>query len=477
MEKYSLIFGVRSDRPNKNGEVAIFLRYTFKRKWVNLSLGETIPLESWNKEFAFPVKSYSRFNELKNILQKFEERYSLFVEDYFSKYRTYPTVDVIKNIEISKFSGVDVIANKELRVDFLFEKYIQNARRNDLKKATLDIYGFTLDKWNEFSNEKYPLVTDMNLNTLKDFRIFLNEKGLRENTVGKYIKTIKSFLNYCYFQLEITSIPISFKKIEVDKEVGSEVVHLSMDELEIVKREAFYSGWYNTSTVELNERERLIGQIFIFLCSTGCSYTDFHNLRLHHIHIEKDNLTKKRYITIEISRQKIKSIHKSIIPIVDVTIDLLIEWIATDRSLYSFEAMSFEEKKVLLERLLKGIELGKITKPYHPRLIQSIPVQVFNREIKSVFKKIGLNRKVNLLWRQSNQKKEETKELWEIVSTHTGRRTYVTLSLEQGISMHHLMQSTGHTKTSTLLRYNKTSRESVSREFEEKIANRGSIPE
>ena len=35
MDKFSLNFGIREDRPNKQGEVAIFLRYTFKRKYNN----------------------------------------------------------------------------------------------------------------------------------------------------------------------------------------------------------------------------------------------------------------------------------------------------------------------------------------------------------------------------------------------------------------------------------------------------------
>lgn len=476
MNKYSLNFGVRKDKPNKNGEVAIFLRYTYNRKWVNLSLGKTIPLEYWNDEFSIPKKSYAKFDELRIMMQKFEDRYSLFIKEYFSNNGTYPTTEIIKKQVLPKSLDGIGIQNAPLRVDTLFSEYTLHAKRNNVKKATLDIYQYTLNKWNEFSNGKYSLVTDMNINTLKNFRVFLNEIGLRENTVGKYIKTIKSFLNFCYFQLEITSIPISFKKMEVDREIGKEVVHLSKDELEVLKREAFYSGWYNNSTVELNDRERLIGQIFIFLCSTGFSFADFNNLRLHHIHIEKDNLTKKKYITIEISRQKTRSIHKSIIPIVDVTIDLLIEWIAVDRRFYSFELKSFEQKKTLIEKLLKSIEVGRIKRSHHPRLIGAIPLQVFNREIKELFKKIGLNRKVVLLWRQSNQKIEDTKELWEIVSSHTGRRTFVTLSLEQGISMHNLMLSTGHTKTSTLLKYNKTSRASVSKEFEEKVSNRGSIP-
>jgi hypothetical protein len=313
----------------------------------------------------------------------------------------------------------------------------------------------------------------MNLDVLEHFRSFLFQKDLKENTVGKYIKTIKGFLNFCYFQKEITEIPISFKKIVVDKEYGTEIVHLTKDEFEQVKREVFYSGWYGTPQLGLSDREKLIGQIFVFLCSTGFSYVDFSNLRLHHIQIENNKLEDEKYVTIEISRQKLKTIHKSIIPIVDVTIDILLEWVAIERDIYSYDQVSLKSKKSLLEHMLKMIEKGKLKKEHHPRLVKYIPQQVFNREIKKVLEKIGLNRRINLVWRIKNEKLEKSQHLWEVVSSHTGRRTYVTLSLEQGVSHHHLMLTTGHTKTSTLLKYNKTSRKSVYKEFENKVTNSG----
>jgi hypothetical protein len=125
--------------------------------------------------------------------------------------------------------------------------------------------------------------------------------------------------------------------------------------------------------------------------------------------------------------------------------------------------------------MIGAINKGKIRKSYHPRIVKYVPAQVFNREIKDVLRKIGLCRPVNLISKINNRKHEEQKELWELVSSHTGRRTYVTLSLEQGISLHHLMLSTGHTKTSTLLQYNKTSRKSVVKEFESKVTNTGQI--
>jgi site-specific recombinase XerD len=472
MKKYSLGFGIRSDRPNQNGEAAVFLRYSYDRKFVNLPLGVTIPISQWSSDTASPKRTYEDFSKLRSQMNSFEDFYLEKISSFFSSTNRYPTVIEIKSFKAGSIENTPDIKMERLRVDSLFKEYITNAQRNNLSKSTIAIYGYARDKWLKFASGKYYYVTEMNLNVLKDFRIFLNEQGLRENTVGKYIKTIKSFLNYCYFTLELTEIPISFHKMEVDKEHGAEIIHLTQDELEVLKREVFYSGWYGTPKYDLTEREKLIGQIFVFLCSTGLSYVDFNNIRLHHINVANDNLKKKRYITLEVNRQKLKSIHKSIIPIVDVTIDLLIEWIVIDRMLYSFDSIDFEQKKSFLEKMLNQIQEGKVKKPFHPRFVQYIPSQTFNKEIKDVLRKIKLTRKVNILWRQANKKNESVLELCDAVSSHTGRRTYVTLSLEQGISLHHLMQSTGHTKTATLLKYNKTSRESVSREFEEKVANR-----
>jgi site-specific recombinase XerD len=473
---FSLVFGIRDDRLNKKGEAAIFLRYTFNRKWLNIPLKETIPPTYWIKEANQPKRNYSNYNHLKEQMRTIEGKYLKIISDYFSDNGNYPSVDFFKtNSEYKKGNKPKTSKNDKYLVSRLYEEFTNYGRSSNFKSSTLDVYRFTIEKWEEFSNHQYLYVTDMNLNVLEKFRFFLNDKGLKENSVGKYIKTIKSFLNFCYFQLELTEIPISYRKVVVDKEHGKEIIHLTKDELEMVKREVFYSGWYGTPQINLSQREKLIGQIFIFLCSTGFSYTDFTNLRLQHIHIESNNLEKEKYVTLEISRQKLRTVHKSIIPIVDVTIDLLLEWIAIDKEVYSFDKMEYSVKKTLLEKMLGYINKGKVRRPHHPRIVRYVPAQVFNREIKVVLNKIGLCRPVNIISKVGNKKIDENRELWELVTSHTGRRTYVTLSLEQGIALHHLMLSTGHTKTSTLLQYNKTSRKSVVKEFESKVTNTGNV--
>jgi len=438
---FSLSFGIRDDRPNKKGEVSIFLRYINKRDWVNIPLKRTIDPKFWSKDAAQPKTSYPLCDALRKEMFHFEERYIQLIHKYFQEKGEYPPSTYLKQIKDYSLKEEETIPVRvDLLISELFKLYVENKKKDGFKKSTLNIYQYTKDKWDEFSDGRYLFVTEMNLDVLEHFRSFLFQKDLKENTVGKYIKTIKGFLNFCYFQKEITEIPISFKKIVIDKEHGTEIVHLTKDE---------------------------------FLCSTGFSYVDFTNLRLHHIQIENNRLEDEKYVTIEISRQKLKSIHKSIIPIVDVTIDILLEWIAIERDVYSYNQVSLKRKKSLLEHMLKLIEKGKLKKEHHPRLLKYIPQQVFNREIKKVLEKIGIDRRINLVWRIRNEKLERSQHLWEVVSSHTGRRTYVTLSLEQGVSHHHLMLTTGHMKTTTLLKYNKTSRKSVVKEYESKVTNSG----
>ena len=272
------------------------------------------------------------------------------IDDYIQRYYNdngiFPSPEFIKDNKDLVFSlETSSAISEEFLISTLYNEYVNKQEGKGFKKSTLNIYQFTLDKWLEYSNGKYLFVIQMNLDVLENFRNYLFKKGLKENTVGKYIKTIKSFLNYCYYQKEITEIPISYKKIIVDKEYGTEIVHLTKDELEQVKKEVFYSGWYGNAEMNLTDREKLIGQIFVFLCSTGFSYVDFTNLRLHHIQVETNRLENDKYVTIEISRQKLKTIHKSIIPIVDVTIDILLEWVAIDRDFYSYDQVTLKQKK------------------------------------------------------------------------------------------------------------------------------------
>jgi site-specific recombinase XerD len=149
----------------------------------------------------------------------------------------------------------------------------------------LKIYSYTWDKWKGFRESKGRSYDyqDLNFNLLNEFRIYLKNQGLQLNTVSKYIKTIKSFLSYLSLHKELP-VPASYKKVSVEKE-EPEIEVLTQEELEVLKRECFFtrSEEHQISEYSLNEREKLIGHMLIFMCHTGLSYVDFDNLKLCHL--------------------------------------------------------------------------------------------------------------------------------------------------------------------------------------------------
>jgi integrase len=94
--------------------------------------------------------------------------------------------------------------------------------------------------------------------------------------------------------------------------------------------------------------------------------------------------------------------------------------------------------------------------------------QVFNREIKDVLSKIGINTPVFVSKIYGGKKSASTEPKYKLITSHTGRRTFITRSIENGVSLLVLRDMTGHVKLQTLARYNKNSTGFIQREVKSK---------
>lgn len=85
----------------------------------------------------------------------------------------------------------------------------------------------------------------------------------------------------------------------------------------------------------------------------------------------------------------------------------------------------------------------------------------FNPIIKDVCKEVGINTPVKRLYKSGNIKEVSTLEKWQMIGSHTARRTFITISSEKGMPDHIIMKITGIRKADTLTKYKKTNQESV----------------
>ena len=104
-------------------------------------------------------------------------------------------------------------------------------------------------------------------------------------------------------------------------------------------------------------------------------------------------------------------------------------------------------------------ELKVILDKYDWELPQ-ISQQKFNIHLKAIGKKLKINDKIKFTHSKGNLKEEEIKEKWELITSHTARRTYITLAAENNIPDHTIMDITGIRDSGTLKKYKKSNKES-----------------
>jgi len=133
----------------------------------------------------------------------------------------------------------------------------------------------------------------------------------------------------------------------------------------------------------------------------------------------------------------------------------------------------FEKADVHGELIIKKAEKTENESfiPLHKRLenlldkynwnLPTISERKFYDDIKKVCKLAGFTEKTKETIYRGNEKEIVYKPKYKMISSHTARRTFITLSSEKGMPDHIIMKITGIRDSKTLLKYKKTSQRSV----------------
>ena len=506
--KYSLIPYIRKDRINSKGECPINIRYTFRRKMLNIPVGMVIKPENWDDQDDFPIqnKSYN-FKEIVKRIDLKKDELEKVLSDYYFKYGTYPTVDEVKGLLTS-----NVPKSKDLSVIGNLEKYIVYLSQNtNIEPNTIKVFKTTKRHFSDFETFKGKKFTiyDLNKSVLESFYFYLVQKDLQVSSVGKYVKSIKIFLSKYVMEELNLDINQTFRNVKTPSEEREKNDVLTIQELELLKYNVFFSNYdveeynkdhqeYKLVRYELTEKEILIGRIFLLLCSTGLSYVDvmklsinnFYRVNLDEIKRKTDKNTSvnnsgntdyddlKFGIVIKIERTKIKKDNLCVIPVFGITLDVLtseLYRLRTGNELPSdiYEEITLDENHRIkffwnnLQQSIKMLEEGKLKRDV---IFSQLSNPYFNREIKKLFKKIGVSERITLTKRDRNRT-TIVKHKYDLISSHTGRRKYISINLEKGIRPDTLMKTTGHKSYETMLVYIQQKEDNIFKEMYSKIEN------
>ena len=94
-------------------------------------------------------------------------------------------------------------------------------------------------------------------------------------------------------------------------------------------------------------------------------------------------------------------------------------------------------------------------------VLPKISSQKFNKRIQKICKKLEINEEIKFTYNKGNTRKEEIKQKWEKISSHTARRTYITRAAEDGVADHLIMAVCGIKDPKTLNKYKKINKETL----------------
>jgi integrase len=478
---FSLYFYLRTDKTNKEGKHPLYLFYVFKRKFLKIPVGISLLKEDWLKNDV-PSPNLKDFKIMIHKMDVLERKVHKTINDYQLSNGNYPATEKLK--EILNNQPQEQNSKEEIDKDFLitelFNEFIKLSELDDKTKSTITVYRTTKWHWEEFEkfNKTKYKVSHIEFKLLENFSLFLKNNDMMFSTVGKHIKTMKTLINFMIKYKKIQVDP-SFKEIKVEREEENNFVVLSFEEYEKLRRSVTYSEYeLEGEKVNLTERECLIGKLFLFMCSTGVSYTDLMNLGSDNFHCEIKELKKvdsdkkpELMIYLKYDRQKLKRKSECIVPLHDHTLEILLSFLSP----YRYDRLirggfDFNENilKKWVDENLKSFEKDPDNKAIDFRIFPPVSNSDFNIEIKDICQKLEFDEVIRIREKKKNGSVIVYRK-YEKISSHTGRRTFVTLCLSLGIRPDILMKSTGHLKFDTMKRYNRYTTISIHEEFEKKI--------
>ncbi len=386
----------------------------FVIRWDNKRLvyptGETVNPKYWQTDKsksdfqrATQTRKIKSHSELNSRLDDLQETAKDLFRRYINDNKRQPTVEVLRDLLNNELSDI-----KETPFDFFgfFKKYIEESKTRTNIHTGRIIAGSTIKKYNnsfthikEYSRIKKKRIDfdTIDLDFYHDFSEYLiNTKKFATNTIGKVIKVIKTVLNEATERGVNSNLAFRSKRFRVISEKINNV-YLTEEEL---------NDLYH---LDLSNSERLerVRDLFLIGCYTGLRFSDFTQLR-------PKNFKGK---IIEIETQK-----------------------------------TGETVKIPLHPKVEAI-----FKKYNNQLPPSISNQKMNQYLKELAnnkEKIkSLQVSTSVKTTRGGVTKHTNSKKYELISSHTARRSFASNLYLAGVPPIVIMGVTGHKTEEAFFKY------------------------
>jgi len=431
--RHSISFKLFTYGSNKE-KSQIRMRVTFNSQRIEFGIGCILyDTNFWDDEIGLVKSNYKDKKgnttlSINNNIRLFKDQMES-VFKYFEVNEIYPTIKQLKDRYNSKTKDStpqapkpanSVAEAKEPNFFKVYDEFMQQCgEKNAWTKATFQKMEAMRADYLSF-NKKLKF-SDLTEKTLTEFVVYLRDKkklktprkakgnrkkydeedliGLKNSTIKKKLGYMRWFLNWATDKGYNTKM--DYKQFEPSlKSTQKKVIYLNKDELEKV-----YHLRLSPEHIYLEP----IRDIFLFCCFSSLRYSD----------------------AIGLKWNDVKNDH------IEVT------------TVKTADSLSIEVNDVMSEILKKYTPF----KGKRSSVFPGITNQAMNRDLKILCKLSGIDSEERITTYKGNERKDEIKKKWELVGTHTGRRTFIVNALSRGISPSVVMKWTGHSDYASMKPY------------------------
>lgn len=383
--KYNLKKGKESQKTHQ-----IYLVLVHQGKRLRYYIGKRIDPKYWDKKKQRAKAQYPDAINLNNFLNSRAN----YLED------KYVGMQILgEKITIKKLRDLlDEIQNKKDSLEF-FEKFDEflEVSKNIRAESTIKKFRTTKTQLEDFC-DKYKIdieFDDINKDFEEKYKSFLiNDLKHSNNTVTKYIKTLKTFLNWAVEKEYCKNT--EFRKFAT-RESETDIIYLKWDELMTL-----YKFEFDTKLTRLKK----IRDVFCFGCFTGLRFSDIMNLKHENIKDEFIELTT------------VKTGAKAVIPFTKYSKEIYEQY--RGEKGFVFERISNQKMNEYLKELTELAEINE-------------PVEVTHyKGAKRITKYVPKHK---------------------VITSHIARKTFITNALAKGMKAEVIMDITTQKDYKVFKRY------------------------
>ena len=385
--------------PTSKEPTLVYMLFWFNNLKLKYSTGQKINPKFWNssknKQRAKETRQFSGYGEFNTLLDNLEKAANNQFRTLLNDKKV-PTPDLIRPA-LDEVLKKDGTKQKNL---ISFAEYL--VENTDRSKGTKKQLRQTIRNLKEFRlQSKRSLHLDsIDLEFYDEFVDFLIRKEYSKNTIGTAIKNIKVFMNEAVDRKLTANLQFKNKRFK-NLEEHSESIYLS---------EAEIKQLYD---LDLAKSARLdkVRDLFIIGCYTGLRFSDLSQLRPENIN-ELGNMVKVR-------TQKTDEV--VIIP------------------------LNSHVKRILTK--------------YGGKPPEAYSNQKMNEYLKDLGEEAKIKEDIIITATKGGVRQSETFKKWQLITTHTARRSFATNAYLNNVPTISIMKITGHRTEKAFLKYIRISQE------------------